>query len=316
MRILMTGATGVIGRHTIPLLLGAGHEVRAVARTRAARHDLRVAGAEPVSVNLFDRDEIRAAVDGCQAVLHFATSIPPLRVATKARSWVANDRLRDDATNLLVDAAISSGVERFVLESMTFFYTDRGEHWVDESSPVDATWRPLRSALAAERHLKRFTESGAAGVTLRFAQLYGPGDVSLEYLDAIRQRRIPLIGHGDNFVPRVHIADAATAILASLAVPPGTYNVSDDDPQRARATLEQLVGLLDAPRPRRLPTWLAKVAGGSAVSTLTRSQRVSNQRLRSASAWTPIHGSSADGWPEVVQDANTTQFAPTGQAGR
>ncbi len=58
-----------------------------VARTDEKAARLRAQGAEPVTVDLFDGDAVKAAVDGCEAVLHLATHVPPLRRMASKKGW-------------------------------------------------------------------------------------------------------------------------------------------------------------------------------------------------------------------------------------
>ena len=87
MKVFVTGATGVIGRPTVARLIEAGHEVRAVARREEAAAELRGAGAEPVSVDLFDADAVHAAVVGSEAIAHLATNVPPFPKMVRAKAW-------------------------------------------------------------------------------------------------------------------------------------------------------------------------------------------------------------------------------------
>src|SRR5919198_6663448 len=119
MKAFLTGATGAIGPATVRGLLARGHQVRAVARTDEKAAQLRVLGAEPVAVDLFDGDACKAAVDGCGAVLHLATNVPPLRRMASKKGWDMHNRLRTIATKVLVDAALATGVSTFVKESVT-----------------------------------------------------------------------------------------------------------------------------------------------------------------------------------------------------
>src|SRR5881296_445209 len=76
MRIFMTGATGVIGRRAVPLLVRAGHGVTAVGRTPRSRDVLTRAGAAAVDVDLFDPRAVARALPGHDAVINLATHIP------------------------------------------------------------------------------------------------------------------------------------------------------------------------------------------------------------------------------------------------
>lgn len=300
MRVLFTGATGAIGEKAVPLLVEQGHEVRGVARSEENRIRLAEMGADPVRADLFDRDSIDTATRDVDAIVHFATSIPPQAAMMRRRAWEMNDRLRTEATANLVDAAIRNGVSRFVQESVTFLYADGGERWLDEDSPVEPVWSVLDSAVAAEAEVGRFTRSGGDGVVLRLSRLYGPGRVSDEYVEAVRKRKMPHIGDGRNHVSNLHIDDAATAVVHALDVAAGTYNVTDDVPSRAGEALDGLAELLDAPTPRRIPAPVAGIALGKAAGLLTVSQRVSNERFKSASGWAPSYPSQIDGWREMV----------------
>jgi uncharacterized protein YbjT (DUF2867 family) len=59
MRVFLTGATGVIGRRVVRLLIAEGHRVAGVARTPAKRQQLERAGATAAGVNLFDAASVR-----------------------------------------------------------------------------------------------------------------------------------------------------------------------------------------------------------------------------------------------------------------
>ena len=107
--VFVTGATGVLGRATIPQLLASGYTVRALSRGEANDAAIRALGAEPVRADLFDPDSLRAAVAGADAVLHLATRIPPSSDMRHRSAWVENDRIRAEGTKNLVDAAIEAG---------------------------------------------------------------------------------------------------------------------------------------------------------------------------------------------------------------
>jgi len=300
MKVLFTGATGVLGREAVPMLVANGHDVTGVARNRDDETWLDSVGARPRTVDLFDLDSIRDAMAGTDTVIHYATSIPPQTAMTKRRSWETNDRLRSEASRSLVDAAIAAGVERFVQQSITFFYADGGDEWLDESSPIAPQWEVLESALVAEENVDRFRNAGGTGLTLRLSRLYGPGRASSDYIASVANRKLPIVGAGTNFISSLHTRDAATATVAALSAPDGTYNVSDDEPQRSADHMKILAERLEAPRPRRVPVWLARMVSGPAVALLTTSQRISNAGFKQATGWRPEFPSSTEGWKHVI----------------
>jgi nucleoside-diphosphate-sugar epimerase len=301
MKILFTGATGVLGRASVPLLISDGHDVAAVYRSDREARWLEEVGARPTKADLFDRESVDQAMPGVDTVVHFATSIPPQTTMARRSSWDMNDRLRSTATEILVDAAIDHGVERFVQESISFIYADGGDEWLDESAPIAPVWDVLESALTAETHVDRFRASGGQGLVLRLARLYGPGPASREYVDAVRNHSIPIVGKGSNYVSSIHSGDAATALAAAMSAPEGTYNIADDAPMRSAENLAALVTALDAPKPGRVPSWMARAALRGATSMLTVSHRVSNEAFKSVTGWQPAFPSAVEGWEQVVR---------------
>src|SRR5262245_33847400 len=132
MRVFVTGATGVVGRRLMPLLVAAGHEVTAVGRTDAARQAVRESGASAVALDIFSPAAVRSAFTGHQAVVNLATHIPHTAFGMLFRAgWRENDRIRTSASAILSEAAIAAGVERFVQESFAPVYPDSGDDWIE-----------------------------------------------------------------------------------------------------------------------------------------------------------------------------------------
>jgi 2-alkyl-3-oxoalkanoate reductase len=304
MKILFTGATGVLGRRAIPQLVTAGHEVTAVVRKEGEW--LGHPAVRPLSIDLFDASTVREAVRNHDAVIHYATSIPQGPEFTKRRAWSMNDRLRAEATRNLVEAGLAGGIELFIQQSVAFVYADGGDQWLDETSPVRPVWDVLDSALAAEAALDRFTASGGRGVVLRLGRLYGQGDISRGFVESVAARKVPIVGDGSNYVSYLHADDAATATLASVSAPAGVYNIADTEPITASEDLATVSGLLKAPAPRRVPYPLALAAVGGAARMLAVSHRVSSELFRRTTGWTPVHRSVAAGWPTIIDEFRKT----------
>lgn len=299
MHIVVTGATGAIGRAAIPHLIARGHSVLGLHRHPGGTELLARYGATSSRVDLFDPHAVRAALDGADVVIHLATSIPPLEKMAKLRYWAPNDRLRRDATRVLVDAAIDLGVERVVVESITFNYVDSGDGWIAEDDPVAPVFAATASALVAEQEVARFARHAGSGVSLRFAQLYGPG-ASDALVDALRRRRVPLVGSGRNYVSSVHVDDAGRAVAAALDAPSGCFNVCDDAPMRSAERLALQAEGVGAPAPRKVPAAVARILAGRATHQLTVSHRVLNRRFRDQTGWTPHYPSISTGWSSVA----------------
>jgi nucleoside-diphosphate-sugar epimerase len=301
MNILFTGATGVLGAEALPRLVARGDDVVVATRSNAEAESVRQQGARAMTVDLLDRESVVSSVHHVDTIIHFATAIPPQSAMTKRQAWTMNDRLRSEATSHLVDAAIASGVERFIQQSVAFSYADGENRWLDEDSPIEPVWDVLDSALDAEGHIDRFRQRGGTGVVLRLARVYGPGRASAEYIESIRSRKLPIVGSGRNFVSSLHTRDAGTAVVSALTAPDGTYNIADDEPQPSRIIIETIASDLHVRPPRSVPVWLGRIAVGRATGLLTVSHRVSNKRFRQATGWQPEYRSALDGWAEIVR---------------
>jgi nucleoside-diphosphate-sugar epimerase len=172
MRVFVAGATGVLGRPTVQALVEAGHQIRGTARGEEKAALLRSLGAEPVSVDLFDPEAVKAAVGESEAILNFATKIPPIVRMRWPGAWKENDRLRTEASRVLVDAALANGVATYIQESITFIYADGGDDWLSEDAPLAINWVSLQSMINGERETERFNAGGGRGISLRFSGFY------------------------------------------------------------------------------------------------------------------------------------------------
>lgn len=295
MRIFITGATGVIGRRVVPRLVAAGHQVSAVARSPAKHKELATLGARPIAIDLFDETSIAQSLAGHDTAINLATHVPHSIAKTLLPgAWRENDRIRRITSNLLANAAIANGVARVIQESFAPIYAAQGEAWITEDSPLQAV-RYNRTVIDAEQAAERFARSGRVGIVLRFGGFYGPDSTQLgAMLDTVRRGMLPLPGDPGAFCSFVSHDDAAAAVVAALSLPSGTYNVVDDDPVTRRVLGDTLAALLGVKPPRPVPKWITPLLG-SIGELLSRSQRISNRKLRAAADWRPRYPSIREG---------------------
>ena len=197
MRLLVTGGSGVLGCALAPRAEAAGHEIT------MPRHE---------ELDLFDSSAVAGAVRGVDGVVHLATRIRSLEQVSDPDAWLENDRLRAEASRILVDAAIAAEVSVYVQPTVTFVYPPDGP--ASERTQVGEVLPILRSALVAEQQAERFAGDGRRGVVLRFGLLDGPGT----WFD--RPNR--------DFGATLHVSDAGRALVAALSLPSGIYNVCRD----------------------------------------------------------------------------------------
>ena len=173
---------------------------------------LEAAGAEPVTVDLFDADAVAAAVVGSEAVVHLATNVPEMSKAARPKGWEQHNRLRVDATRNLVAAARATGAPRFVKESITFVYRDGGDAWLDEDAPLLADLGLLAPTVEGERLALEFAaDGGDAPSVLRFGLFYGgAGNRGTdENLRLARFRRSQIAGDAGSYMSSIHCEDVA-----------------------------------------------------------------------------------------------------------
>ena len=293
MKVFVTGGTGALGPYIVSELHAAGHEVTALARTSAKASAVEAMGATPSGASLFDVESLARAFAGHNAVLNLATSIPEPRRFLTASGWRDNDEIRDAGSAAVAEAVRRVEGLRLVQESVAFNHADAGAEWIDEESALDPLSHGV-SALAAERHA---TEVG--GVALRFGLFYGPGSSHSKMLIDSARRHVGFVaGSPRAFQPAIHLADAAGATVAALAVPSGVYlaHARGAQPGPDARAVGAAVGVV---RLVRSPGSAARL-GGRFTQSLTRSHRTSNGRFVAASGWSPKFPSAREGWRATV----------------
>jgi 2-alkyl-3-oxoalkanoate reductase len=307
MRVFLAGATGVIGRRLLPMLVEEGHEVIGMTRSPEKVEALRAAGAEPVVVDALDSEALRATVLAAHpdAVIHQLTALPQRIDPRKIeRDFVVNDQLRSRGTRALVAAAQQAGVKRIVAQSIAFAYFPGPPgtlHVETEVLYLDSPKSFKRSAQAL--HDLECAVRGAQGTVLRYGYFYGPGSSFSSggsMAEDLRRRRMPIVGRGEGVWSFVHVDDAARATVAALARENDEgriYNVVDDDPAPVREWLPALANAVGAPRPWRVPTAVARLAAGSyGTMTMTKGQGASNALIKQELGWKPEYPSWREGF--------------------
>jgi nucleoside-diphosphate-sugar epimerase len=304
-RVCLAGATGVIGQRLVPLLIAEGHQVTAMTRSTQKHDALRAQGAEALVADALDVEAVNGAISQARpdAVINQLTSLPRRVEPRKLeRDFALNDRLRSEGTRILVEAAQAAGATRIVAQSIAFAYAPGPAgtvHGEDDPLYLESAEPFRRSVLALADLESRVGKAG--GVVLRYGYFYGPCSAfsrAGSMAEDLARRRMPIVGRGGGVWSFIHVDDAARATVAALERDaPGVYNVVDDEPARVAEWLPTLAAALGAPKPMRVPAWIARVlAGAYGVETMTRAQGASNERAKRELAWAPEHASWREGF--------------------
>ncbi|QLY31045.1 NAD-dependent epimerase/dehydratase family protein [Nocardia huaxiensis] len=289
-KVLLAGASGVLGGHITNSLRQHGYQV--VALGRGAGADIRA--------DLMDRDQLLRAVDGLRidTVVHAATALR--KAPMRHRDMYATDDLRIAGTANLVEAAKAVGARRMIAESMVFGYgyEDFGDRVLTEADSFGQG-----GGKGVARHLEgmRVKEElmlktpGIEGISLRFGIFYGPGGTEA-IVDMLRKRQLPGVNDHGRVLPWVNLADAGAAV--ALAVeggrPGAAYNIADDTPVGFGGHIRLVADTFHTPKPITLPSWL--LTPMSYVHTITGvNMRVSTAKAKSELGWKPQYPACADG---------------------
>lgn len=299
MEILVTGATGFIGRHLCRALASAGHRIRALVRPGSTTAPLEVLGVERITGDVTVPSSLGPALEGVEAVVHLAGAVNVGRESTY-------DRVNREGTRNLAIACRQRPLRRFVFVSSL---SAQGPSPPGRPHRAAADERPInaygRSKLAAETALRE--ELGDIPFTiLRPTVVYGTGDPEMALWARLARAGLLPVVYGLELC-FVHVDDLIGLIGAILErddAPPGPFFVSDGEIH----PMERLVDLVERlaegppavriPLPRRLletaAPWARRVAGATGLGGLA--ARTLGELGASGWACTPDEATAALGF--------------------
>ncbi|MET1074481.1 MAG: NAD(P)-dependent oxidoreductase [Umezawaea sp.] len=290
MRVLVAGATGLVGSALLPLLRARGHHVTALVR-----EDSRAVVADGVVVaDALDPVAVRLALRAARAdvVVHQLTALR--RMSADAVEMTA--RLRTEGTANLITAAREAGTAKLVVQSVAFATAPLGGPVLDEDAPLhldapDPAWARTVQAVAELERLVLGTPD-VAGTILRYGTLFGARtqyDPEGPFGARVGRGRMPMPENAVGVTSFLHVHDAAAAVLSAVdGDATGVFNIADDEPAEGATWLPEYARMLGAAAPRVLDAAMAeKVLGWFTNHQLTAMRGADSGRARERLGWKP-----------------------------
>jgi UDP-glucose 4-epimerase len=224
-KILVTGATGLVGSRLLPRLVEAGYDCFALVRGKEV-----AAGVTAIDGDLFDPATLEKAVKDVKAVIHLAAVF---RSQDTDLIWKSNL----EGTQNLIDAVKRNSPDaRFIFASTSHVYDMNNPHPGREDDALNPQHAYPASKVAAEKELR---ESGLNWSVLRFPFVYGDGDGHLEELP---KHVVAAKFHPAMRMSTIHHRDIYTAIMMALQgiMDSRVVNIADEAP----TTLYELLRLV------------------------------------------------------------------------
>ncbi|CCH87662.1 NAD-dependent epimerase/dehydratase [Modestobacter italicus] len=269
MRVLVTGASGMLGRATARALAERGDEVTVLQRPPAGLACREVLG------DVADPAVVGAAVAGQDAVLHLAA-----KVDVTGR-WAEYERANVTGTRTVVAACQQAGVRRLVHVSSPSVAHGGSALVGVGAGPADpqrARGHYARSKAVAETAALAADSPELAVLVVRPHLVWGPGDTQLveRVVERARAGRLPVIGSGAALIDTTYVDNAVDALVAAVDVPAHgeALVVSNGEPRPVAEVIARLCRAAGVPAPRRrVPVGVAWAAGAAVEAVWAATQR-------------------------------------------
>lgn len=260
MKVLVTGASGLLGRLVAQRLVARGDSVRTFQRSASG-----VAGAEDARGALTDEAALRGAVEGVDAVVHLAAKVSMHGPEDEYMEVNVGGTMR------LIDAMQDAHVDRLVnvsSPSVAHFGTSIVGDGAGAADAARARGPYARTKAAAEQYAMGCDSSRFLVTTVRPHIVWGPGDTQLteRIVERSAAGRLPLLSHGSALIDTTYSDNAADAIVAALDriehIHGESFVITNGEPRTVREILAGICWAADVRAPSlSVPGSLGRLAG-------------------------------------------------------
>ena len=256
-KVLVTGATGFLGKYVVKELVEHGYQVRAFGRNSKVGRSL-----ENSSVSFFQGD-LTKAEDVLEAFKEMDMVVHAGALSTVWGPWEDFYQANVLGTKYVLEACRQTGIQRLVyVSSPSIYAAPKDQLAIKESdAPEENNLNNyIRSKLASEKLFKDYPD--VPSIILRPRGLFGVGDTSIlpRVINLSQKIGIPLIGDGRQLMDMTCVENVALAIRLAIEAPEAkgeVYNITNGEPRAFRDLLEEsLVGLGYPIRYRKIPAYL------------------------------------------------------------
>lgn len=263
-KVLVTGATGFLGKYVVEELVEHGYQVRAFGRNRAIGQSLVNASVTFIQGDLTNQEDLTKACQEMDMVVHAGA------LSTVWGPWEDFYQTNVLGTKYVLEACREAKIERLVyVSSPSIYAAPRDQLDIKESdAPQENRLNNyIRSKLASEKLFKDYHD--VSSVILRPRGLFGIGDTSIlpRVLNLSQKIGIPLIGDGRQLMDMTCVENVALAIRLALETPQAAgevYNITNGEPRAFRNLIEETLRGLGYPiRYRKIPAPLVSAISSS-----------------------------------------------------
>jgi len=254
MKVLVTGATGFLGKALARRLLARGEQVTALGRNQAILGQLEQEGMHPFRADLADGDAIKAACQGQQVVFHSGAL---------SSAWGPADefyRANVLGTRNVIAGCEAAGVRRLVhvsTPSVYFRYESRLDVRENAPLPSVAANEYARTKLLAEHEIDQAFARGLPVSSIRPRAIFGEGDNAIlpRVISRLQSGRLRVIGDGQNITDLTYVENVVDSLLLCANAPEALlgrkYNITNGEPLPLWVLVRKLCDALGYEFPRR-----------------------------------------------------------------